>query len=332
MIFYTILFLSSVLLTGVIRHFALVGKLMDIPNERSSHQVPTPRGGGMAFVLVFLSAMLVLSMEGLVSAAQVIGILTAGIPVAVAGFLDDKFTLAAKPRITVHFTAAVLALYIMGGIPTISLYHWIISPGLLLNLLGTVYLVWILNLFNFMDGIDGLAALEAVFVGFAAAVIYFWQGQPAAVLLPLSLAAAAAGFLLWNFPPARIFMGDLGSGFLGITLGIMSLYGLMMGQQYLWSWLILMGVFIVDATVTLVRRAWQRQRIWQAHCSHAYQHAARHFGNHKTVTLGVLMINVFWLFPWAFLTAAGILGGLTGLCLAWLPLFGLAVVFRAGRN
>src|SRR5450830_81420 len=145
------------------------------------------------------------------------------------------------------------------------------------------------------------------------------------------LAMAVAGFLYWSFPPARIFMGDAGSGFLGIVLGGLSLHAAWSAPQLLWVWLILLGVFIVDATFTLVRRLLRGDRVYEAHRSHAYQFASRRAGRHLPVTLAVLGINVVWLLPISVCVGLSVLDGLTGTILAYAPLVFIAVRFHAGE-
>jgi Fuc2NAc and GlcNAc transferase len=189
-----------------------------------------------------------------------------------------------------------------------------------------------LNLYNFMDGIDGIAGVEALIVGVGGTVIYWLAGLPLAgdVGLPALLAATALGFLVWNFPPAKIFMGDAGSGFLGLMLGALSLQAAVARPVLLWCWLVLLGVFIVDATVTLIRRLLRGERVYEAHRSHAYQHASREFGAHRPVTLAVAVLNVFWLLPWAMVISSGRVDGVVGLVVAYIPLLALALRFRAG--
>jgi Fuc2NAc and GlcNAc transferase len=194
-----------------------------------------------------------------------------------------------------------------------------------------IYLVWLLNLYNFMDGIDGIAGMEALTVCLCGAVLYILclpEGNDWVV--PLLMAGAVAGFLVWNFPRARIFMGDAGSGFIGIMLGAMSVYAGYVSPELFWAWLILLGAFIVDATVTLVRRGLRGEKVYEAHRSHAYQHAARKAGSHIPVTLAFAGINLLWLFPLAVLVTLGRLDGFAGLVIAYVPLVVGAMWFKAG--
>ena len=326
----------SWILTGALRRYAQARSLLDIPNARSSHSVPTPRGGGVAIVLSFLATLPVLALADILPWADMWALLGAGTGVAVIGFLDDHGHIPARWRLLGHFTAAGWALFWLGGLPQLNLFGISLDLGWVGHVLAAVYLVWLLNLYNFMDGIDGIASIEAICICIGGALLYVILGysgslQPVFWLAPVLLAAAVAGFLFWNFPPARIFMGDAGSGFLGITLGIFSLQAAWTESQLFWSWLILLGVFIMDATWTLMRRLLRGDRVYEAHRSHAYQYASRRFGKHLPVTLAVLGINLLWLLPMAMLVGLGKLDGLLGLMIAYFPLALLAVNFTAGK-
>lgn len=321
----------SFLLTWLLRRYALASSLMDIPNARSSHSTPTPRGGGVAIVVCFMFAVLGLALLGYVDSGAAFASCGAGGLVAVVGFLDDHGHIAARWRLLGHFAAAAWALFWLGGLPVISLFGTVVDLGWFGHVLAAVYLVWLLNLYNFMDGIDGIASVEAICVCIGGALLYVWLGNAGGSLITvLSLAAAVLGFLIWNFPPARIFMGDAGSGFLGITLGVLSLQAAAASPQLLWAWLILLGVFVVDATFTLLRRLLRGDRVYEAHRSHAYQYASRHYGRHLPVTLAVTAINLLWLLPIALWVGLGGVDGTMGLVMAYLPLVFLAIKFNAG--
>lgn len=318
-------------LTGVLRRYALARSIIDIPNARSSHTVPTPRGGGVAIVASFLLALPLAAVSGLASWPVVVALLGAGAGIALLGFLDDHGHIAARWRLLGHFVGAIWALFWLGGLPPLSLFGMSFDLGWLGHALAALYLVWLLNLYNFMDGIDGIASLEAICVCIGGALLFVLSGQAGEAALPLLMTAAVAGFLFWNFPPARIFMGDAGSGFLGVSLGILSLQAAWVAPQLLWSWLILLGVFVVDATFTLLRRLLRGDKVYEAHRSHAYQYASRRFGRHLPVTLAVGAINLLWLLPIALWVGAGGLDGGLGVALAYTPLLALAVRFRAGE-
>lgn len=328
--FLIVVMVASCVLTGLIRRYALNKDLMDIPNYRSSHTVPTPRGGGVAIVLVFMCALTFLAALGYVSLVDFSVFIVPATIVASIGFLDDHGHVAARWRLLGHFVASSWAVFFLNGLPELSIVGLSLNLSWLGFLLASVYLVWMLNLYNFMDGIDGIASVEAICVCLGGAVLYILIADQSSVFLPLVLAGAVLGFLVWNFPPAKIFMGDAGSGFLGITVGILSIQASWVAPQLLWSWLILLGVFIVDATFTLLRRLLRGDKVYEAHRSHGYQYASRHYKQHLPVTLGVMVINLVWLFPLALIVALGFVDGFLGLLLAYAPLFFLAIKFKSG--
>lgn len=203
-----------------LRRYALATKLMDVPNARSSHSQPTPRGrccnrsGLPCSVGVDAECRQYLRRLG--------AMLGAGSGVALLGFLDDHGHIAARWRLLGHFSAAIWILLWTGGFPPLDVVGHAVDLGWLGHVLAVFYLVWVLNLYNFMDGIDGIASVEAIGVC-VGALIYWLTGHVAMVGIPLLLACAVAGFLIWNFPPARIFMGDAGSGFLGMVIGALAI-------------------------------------------------------------------------------------------------------------
>ncbi len=324
-------FAFSALATGALRRYALAKRVLDIPNERSSHTVATPRGGGVAIVLTFLASAMLFAVWGELPVRVAIAVVGAGSLVAIVGFVDDHRHIAARWRLLAHFTAASWAVTWLGGLPALALLGEPIALGLAGSVLAVVGLVWLLNLYNFMDGIDGIAAVEALTTCLGALVLYRLQptaaGEP---LLVVSLAAAVLGFFIWNLPPAKIFMGDAGSGFLGITLGVLAMRAAAVSPDLLWSWLILLGVFVVDATVTLIQRLRRGARAYEAHRSHAYQHAALNLGRHGPVTLLVGLINLGWLLPWALLAGTGRIAGVLAMIFAYAPLVGIALRLRGG--
>lgn len=325
-----LLLLLSFTLTAALRKYALSRSIIDIPNARSSHSAPTPRGGGVAIVISFFLIFPILSIEGIVPLADLMAIGGAGIFIAIIGFMDDHGHIAARWRLLGHGVSAAWALFWINGLPPLSFFGVNIDFGWFGTICAAFYLVWMLNLYNFMDGIDGIASLEAVSSCLCMCILYWWSGHEYLIVLPACLIMSVAGFLLWNFPPAKIFMGDAGSGFLGIALGVLSLQAAWISTQLFWAWIILFGIFIVDATFTLVRRVIRKDKIYEAHRSHGYQFAARLYGKHYPVTVAVGLINIFWLFPVAISVVLFNFDGLTGVILAYLPLILLAVIFNSG--
>lgn len=328
-------FAASFALTAALRAYALRRSLIDVPNARSSHSVPTPRGGGVAIVVVVSAVLPVLAYAGLTGAVLTFAMLGAGLAVAVLGFADDHGHIAARWRLLGHFVAACWALFWLGGMPAITLFGMTFELGWAGHLLALLFIVWLLNLYNFMDGIDGIASIEAISVCLGALLCYAVAapvgGANAPGNLEWLLIAAVAGFACWNFPRARIFMGDAGSGFLGITMAILALHAAWSAPQLLWSWLVLMGVFIVDATFTLLRRLLRGEAIYQAHRSHGYQIASRRLRAHWPITVSVGAINLLWLLPLAVWVAHEGADGASVTLMAYLPLLGLAFWLGAGK-
>lgn len=329
-VFLLTVFVFAFVGTGWLRRYALAHELMDVPNARSSHDIPTPRGGGLAVVVAFEAALIAGWLTGFMSGNYVWGLGGAGAIVAILGFLDDRGHVPARWRLAGHFLASGWLLFALGELPQIVFGDAIVLSGMAALLILWLYLVWLLNLYNFMDGIDGIAGVEAVTVCLGGALVSWLAGMAGGALLPLLFGAAMAGFLVWNLPPARIFMGDVGSGFSGLVLGGLSLYAMAQAPHLFWAWLILLGVFIVDATVTLLRRMLAGYPPHQAHRSHGYQYASRRFRSHRVVTLAVGVINLVWLLPLAVLVSLGWLPGIIGLAIAYTPLAGLAWFFRSG--
>jgi len=316
----------------LLRRYALARNLLDRPNERSSHTVPTPRGGGAAIALTFCAGIAALLALGRVSPAGAWAVLGAGAWVALVGFLDDHIGIAARWRLLAHFLGAAWALSWLDGMPVVPWFGARLDLGWAGDILAAVLLVWLLNLYNFMDGIDGIAGVEAITVGLGGAALWWIATGSSDDVVPVLVAAATAGFLVWNFPPARIFMGDAGSGFLGLTFGMLAVWSGQQAGTLFWCWIILLGVFVVDATVTLAHRVLRGEWFYEAHRSHAYQHASRRHRQHRVVTLAVGAINLFWLLPIATLVALGRADGMLGLGLAYAPLVAVAFRYKAGAK
>ncbi|WP_277593950.1 MraY family glycosyltransferase [Pseudomonas chlororaphis] len=321
----------SFYLTVVLRQYALARSMIDVPNERSSHTVPTPRGGGVAIVVSFLISLALMWYGNLIDSHFFFGGAGAGLLVAAIGFMDDHGHIAARWRLLGHFGAAAWVLFWIGGLPPVEVVGVVLNPSWAGNIFALFYLVWLLNLYNFMDGIDGIASIEAVSVCLGACLLYWVSGHAGLVWGPLLLAMSVLGFLFLNFPPAKIFMGDAGSGFLGVVLGVLSLQAASVEPRFFWAWVILLGVFIVDATFTLLRRLSRGDKVYEAHRSHAYQYASRIHGQHLLVTVAVAIINLFWLLPIAFCVVRVGMDGAVGVLIAYAPLLLIALRYHAGE-
>lgn len=278
--------------TGIFRRVALKRGLLDRPNERSSHTVPTPRGGGIVFVGLWLIAVAGLFLTGQLSSRATLALLPGALAVAAVGYLDDLRQVSARTRAAVHVAAGAFAVMMIGGFETMSFGPWTLQLGVFGYGFATLAIAWSINLFNFMDGTDGISSTEGIFVlGFGGA---FLAAVGSEMALPAwLLAAALTGFFLWNKPQAKIFMGDAGSGFIGLLIGVFAISGETTAHVPALLWLVLYAVFVCDATVTLARRILKGEKWYVAHRSHAYQRLVHGAGwSHRKVLGGVIVLNV----------------------------------------
>ena len=283
------------MIAGLVRNYALRGALIDVPNERSSHLHPTPRGGGLGIVVATLIAIVWLGSTGALSMSFAFALGGGMTIIAAIGWIDDHRSVPARWRLLVHCLAAGWALMWLAPFPTQHLS--------MLPLLG-LGIVWMTNLYNFMDGIDGLAGIQATFAGTAGGIILWLTGETSLATTSLAIAASAAGFLIWNWPPARLFMGDVGSCALGFAFAIIAIDGYRRGGgAALPVWTILLAPFLVDSGLTLITRILRGERWYLAHRSHAYQRLVRHGWTHLKVTVIFLLIDIICMAPLAFFAA-----------------------------
>lgn len=267
--------------------------MLDTPGHRRSHTMPTPRGGGIGIVIGALVGMpsALLLLPGSPGVAVVAAFTVATIAVAAIGWLDDHGSLPIRPRLVIQL-AATLLLCVAVASGTASL--WWTVPLLVAG-------VWCINLHNFMDGIDGLAAQQAMFFGAAIATLGWSAGSAAIAGAGLAMAAAAAGFWWFNRSPARIFMGDVGSGTLGLFVFALTAMAWSFRTNLLWPALIFSSAFVVDATLTLLVRMLRGVRWYTPHREHLYQWLVRRGSSHRRVALGYLVWNVLICVPVAWI-------------------------------
>lgn len=279
--------------TGSFIRVAKNGDLMDIPNSRSSHSTPVPRGGGIVFAALFLlSVLMILLISPHGNSRFLLALIVGGLIVASLGWIDDVRGLSPKTRLGAQFLAVAIALLLLGGFPSLSLGLTRIHLGMFGFPLALVGGVWLINLYNFMDGIDGLAAGEAVLVSIAAGLLLLRGGEPLLSMTLFMLAAFVGGFLVWNWSPAKVFMGDVGSSFLGFVFAVFIIVGERSGSAPALIWAVLLSVFAVDATLTLLKRVLQRKDLAKAHREHLYQQAIIAGHSHKRVTGTILLMTL----------------------------------------
>jgi len=258
-------------------------------------------------------------------------LIAAGFVVALLGFLDDHGHINSMLRLAIHFLVAIGVVISLGGFAEVTIFNGM-QLGFIANIIAVLFLVWLLNLYNFMDGINGIASIEAIMTTVSMAILYFILNTSLNSELLWLLSACVLGFLLWNFPKAKIFMGDACSGFLGLILGILALIALKENLALFCAWIICMGVFVVDATYTLVKRVLSGYKMYDAHRSHSYQILSRKWGSHTPVTLAIAAINLLWLFPIAYITTTQQWAYPEfAVLIAYLPLIFLAIKLKAGN-
>lgn len=296
--------------------------LVDTPNSRSMHQRPVPRGSGIALVVAAIISATVFWMLGRIT-WEVFGTTIVGaLLVGGVGFGDDRSNLSIRIRLPVHFLASAIVIF--------GLFE-VTSSQLPIALVLCVALAWLLNLYNFMDGIDGIALQQSVFLSLGSLIALGGLSSPWSLSL-ISIAVGSASLLYWNWSPARIFLGDVGSGFLGFYFGAVAVHSIILGESPVLIWPMLWGVFIVDTSITLTRRMLSGQQWLRPHRSHAYQKAAARLGSHSLVSTICFGINVLWLLPWVVAVQYGLVGQIAAAIVSLTPLFLAALLLGAGER
>ena len=285
-------------LVPVARRYALARGLIDQPGPRRSHDRPVARGGGLAVAVGLLAAFGLIGLQGGPLGDSALSLralwgLTAGVAiVALLGALDDHRPLPVRVRLPIQLLVAIGLVFVFGGVSSISIGGQALPAAALWTVLAVPAVVWMMNLFNFMDGSDGLAALEALVAG----ALLGWAFERGGAALPAAVAfavvGAAAGFLAWNRPPARIFLGDAGSLTLGFALGALALIGSVTGIVSVCAAFIAVSPFVIDATATLVQRRVRGAGWYTPHREHAYQRRIRAGWSHAQVLIALAVLNV----------------------------------------
>ena len=263
-------------------------RLLDQPNQRSLHDTPTPTGAGIPLVVCALTAWLGVYWWSGGAVGNLGPLMIAAFSIGVVSLFDDLRNAPVLLRLSVHgLVGLYLSSVFMAGSPTIWPGFALVAPSYVLSALVAVFVVWMINLYNFMDGMDGFAGGMGL-VGFAALALIARGDGPDAdlyVISALVVVAACAAFLYFNFPPARIFLGDTGSSVLGLSAATFILWGQQAGHLSWWLGVLVFSPFVVDATYTLLRRALKGERIWEAHRSHCYQRLVLGGWSHKKTVL-----------------------------------------------
>lgn len=282
---YILTLICTWYLTGKIRLFALKRNIIDMPCNRSSHTIPTPRGGGASFVIIWTFVSLIFGEWDLWH------VFLSAFIVGVIGFVDDNSDLKPIIRFTIQITIASIFMVLIGGWPELNIFGVYLKWGSFGFVIGVLSIVWSVNLFNFMDGIDSFASMEAICIFTAGGVLFWNVGAAGLAFESMLLVFTVFGFLIWNMPPAKIFMGDVGSSFLGFLVAAFAIVGECSYNVPALLWIILYALFWFDSTVTLVRRIIRKHKWYMPHKLHAYQRLHQFGWSHGKITLAAFLVN-----------------------------------------
>ncbi|MCT7908116.1 glycosyltransferase family 4 protein [Arcobacter lacus] len=281
---YILLLSISFLLTYFIKEYAIKKSLVAQVTERSSHTVPTPHGGGIALAITWFIGLSYLFIINQIEPNLFYALLF-GVVISIVSFFDDIYELSPKLRLIIQAIVAIGGLYFLGGFETLTFGIFDIQNSIFTNIFAFFMIIWFINLYNFLDGINGYAGSEAVFLSLAGFILFGGNHF-------LVLAVAVLGFLYWNWNKAKIFMGDVGSTLLGYNVAIFTIYYANQEPTNFWIWIILFGVYWFDATLTLIRRKLNKEKLSLAHKKHAYQRLTQAGWSHYKVTNYSIVLNI----------------------------------------
>ncbi|MCT7580310.1 MraY family glycosyltransferase [Aliarcobacter butzleri] len=281
---YIVLLLISFFLTYFIKNYMIKKSFVASVNERSSHTVPTPHGGGIAIAITWFIGLFYLYFIGQIENNLFYALLF-GAVISIVSFFDDIYELSPKLRLIIQAIVAIGGLYFLGGFETLTFGIFDIQNPIFTNIFAFFMIIWFINLYNFLDGINGYAGSEAVFLSLAGFILFGGNHF-------LVLAVSVLGFLYWNWNKAKIFMGDVGSTLLGYNVAIFTIYYANQEPTNFWIWIILFGVYWFDATLTLIRRKLNKERLSLAHKKHAYQRLTQAGWSHYKVTNYSIGLNI----------------------------------------
>jgi Fuc2NAc and GlcNAc transferase len=324
-VFSSVFFVSCICIF-LYRKIAVRIGILANPNFRTLHINPIPVGGGIVFSMVIVVGLLYHWWLNQSSNNLFLLLAVGGGVAALFGFLDDLKDIRAIKKFVVQLFLSGWALFWLDGGPLLFI-DWI--PSLISIPVTILFLVWMMNGYNFMDGIDGMAISNAVFIsGTVISVLLLTHPESEFIVIMALLLASSSAFMLFNWPPASIFMGDAGSVFLGYLFGSVILITIMVGDITIWTWLVVFGYFFADLTMTQITRIIFVKKWYLAHRSHAYQNLARITGSHLKITGGVFFYNVVWILPLTLWSALYPEMALYAVVLAISP--GLVVAYRYG--
>jgi len=305
--------------------------LIDVPNSRSGHSIPTPKGGGLAFCLSFFLVTGSMILLGVLPKDIAFPLFFGGPVVAILGWVDDRFTISAWIRLIVHFMVAIFICYLVTGWGQVPIEISFLPKVPWLNFIFCIFFItWCINLFNFMDGADGLVTSVSIVASLLLAVVAYSHGAENLVSIYVVFAYCLFGFLLHNWPPAKIFMGDSGSYFIGFFFSVMALISKLYSNISFYAHIVLFAPFICDTTYTLVMRFLRGERVYNAHRQQAFHKAIDSGWTPQKLSFMYITITILWLFPLANLAVLYNLFGIVFVIIAYLPMILFQVYFKAG--
>jgi Fuc2NAc and GlcNAc transferase len=288
---YLCIFAFSTILVKLYSNAAYKVGMVDIPNHRTSHQNTTPRGGGLVFMVLWMLFIYYQYLHQNLSQHLSQVLLIPTIIVTSISFLDDYFNLRRRYRLIAHVLTAAFAAYLIGPVD-VHLGSHTISASFILTCVASFYIIWSINLFNFMDGLDGQAGFQAFFICFVSGLLLLIYGDTTLAHVSLLLAFGVLGFLVWNWPNAKVFMGDVGSTGLGVLIAIFSLLSQQSSKLPFSIYLMLYMPFLFDATLTLLRRMISGEDWYEPHNKHAFQRLYQTGWSHHKILTGLILIDV----------------------------------------
>jgi Fuc2NAc and GlcNAc transferase len=322
------IFIFAVNIVGILiyKRIAISLRILAYPNFRTLHVSPIPRGAGIVFSSIFVISVLVLWYLNVLSKEFLFILGLGGAIATLFGFVDDIFDIRASRKLLIQICLSIWILIFLDNGAFFS------ETGILANIkmpLFILFVVWMINAYNFMDGIDGMAISGALYVSFTLTLIMLiTNGSVELAVLFILLMACSAAFILFNWPPASIFMGDSGSIFLGYLFGSFILITVIKDEISIWTWLVIFGYYFSDTTVTQIARLILVKKYFKPHRSHAYQNLARITGSHLKVTGWVTVYHILWLLPLSIWTVLMPNMELIAVFLAIIP--GLTIAYRYG--
>ena len=290
-VFCLCIFIFSLIFTRYLIFFAKSKNIVDIPNDRSSHAVCTPRGGGLSISLSIIMCLLFIILSSDKVPAYLLSFTICTTLILIIGVIDDLKGLSIITRAFLYLIISFVFILSTTGIGSFSHHNFVIF------ILVTIVLTWIINLYNFMDGADAISGIQAVICALPAGIIFSLSDEHDIALLCYTLVASSIGFLVWNWPPAKIFMGDVGSCVIGFVFGCLMIITYLQNHFSILIWLILLSFFIVDSTLTLITRIINREKWYQAHRTHSYQRVLQMGHSHKKLATVFIFFAILIQWP-----------------------------------